>query len=178
MDRLKRIVHDTSIRNQELRAKLEYACNIGVQTILIREGVIGDLKKQMRLAGVRPFNDPVDDDVAWENEMMMLFRMLCCWAKRFYKFPTTMEIPRHLQMRISKICEDRGSECLLISSQNTKYLIIVAIAARWLVKEIMDLRFLESVARDFDTGDEGLQALLDGAQGIFGHLFLTAICQI
>lgn len=166
IERLKRLAHDLSIRNQEYKTKYDYACHVGVQTILIREGEIGELKQQLRKADILPFNEQFTaDDSCYENELMMCFRMLCCWGKRFYKFPTSMSLPRPLQIRISEICEDTHSEAFLMNSPQSKYLVVVALATRWLAEEILNTHFLSIVVSGFNGNENGLKEMLDGVKG-------------
>ncbi|KAF8247496.1 hypothetical protein K440DRAFT_682261 [Wilcoxina mikolae CBS 423.85] len=126
--------------------KLEYACNLAMRNITIREAEIAGLRRQIRQQGLRPFNevDPAGDSF-FEKELGMLFRMLCCWGKRFYKFPTGERLPRNLQAGVSQICEDPNNEHYLMNKSQTKYLIVVGLAARWMVDEILNPHFLDMV---------------------------------
>jgi len=151
--------------------KLQYACNLAMRNITIREAEIASLRRQIRQQGLHPFNeaDPAGD-LFFEKELGMLFRMLCCWGKRFYKFPTGERLPRNLQAGVSQICEDPNNEHYLMTKSQTKYLIVVGLAARWMVDEIMNPHFLDIVVELIKTSstmreDNALREAVDVAKG-------------
>lgn len=145
--------------------RLEYSCNRAMKQITIREAEIAGLKLQLRQQSLRPFNehDPTDDQF-FQKEFGMLFRLLCCWGKRFYKFPTGEVIPRGLRLAILQICEDPYNERFLLGKNQTKYLVVVALAARWMVDEILNPQFLETAVETCSAGTGGREGVKGNAK--------------
>lgn len=128
------------------KEKLEYACSQALTNITIREAEIAKLRLQLRQQGLRPCSEPEgSEDLFFEKELSMLFRMLCCWGKRFYKFPTgeLHSLPQNLHNFITEICEDKSNESYLMATHQTKYLVVVAMASRWMVEKILNPQFLD-----------------------------------
>ncbi|KAI5818501.1 hypothetical protein BZA77DRAFT_307161 [Pyronema omphalodes] len=128
------------------KEKLEYACNQALMNITIREAEIAKLRLQLRQQGLRPCSEPEGSgDLFFEKEISMLFRVLCCWGKCFYKFPTgeLYSLPQNLHNFITEICEDKSNEQNLMATHQTKYLVVVAMASRWMVEKILNPQFLD-----------------------------------
>jgi hypothetical protein len=128
------------------KEKLEYACSQALTNITIREAEIAKLRLQLRQQGLRPCSEPEgSEDLFFEKELSMLFRMLCCWGKCFYKFPTgeLHSLPQNLHNFITEICEDKSNENSLMATHQTKYLVVVAMASRWMVEKILNPQFLD-----------------------------------
>jgi hypothetical protein len=172
-EQLKREAQELKRQIYGFSRNYDYACNLAIRHITIREAEIASLKRQLRQEGLRPYNEPVmADDTFFEKELGMLFRMMCCWAKRFYKFPTGEPLSASLQSRILQICEDPHNEQYLMANNHTKHLVVVSFAARWIVDEILSPRFLDCVVRSLMDRDdnsrnaEGFQELLESAEGM------------
>jgi hypothetical protein len=166
---MRREVFELRRQNQKYKQRSEHAINLAMRHITIREAEIASLKRQLRQEGIRPYNEPaVTDDGFYEKEMGMLFRMLCCWAKRFYKFPTGQQLPPALQFRVTQVCEDPHNEQYLMNSSQTKYLVIVALSVRWLIEEILNPRFLDEIAGTVMplSPGEGLREVIEAAKGV------------
>lgn len=152
--------------------KLEYSCNRAMKQITIREAEIAGLKRQLRQQNLLPFNEhDTTDDQFFEKEFGMLFRLLCCWGKRFYKFPTGEAIPRGLRLAILQICEDPYNERFLLGRNQTKHLVVVALAARWMVDEILNPQFLDTaveLVKNCSVGSDGHDSR-EVAEGIKGN---------
>jgi len=132
------------------QSNLSHACDVAVKYITVREAEIASLRRQLRQEGLRPYNEPEDteDDAFYEKELSMLFRMLSCWAKRFYKFPTTETLGEDLMNKLLQVCEDWHNECYLMISERTKSLVVVAMATRMLAG-LFEPDFLDEVVSDF-----------------------------
>lgn len=145
--------------------RLEHSCNRAMKQITIREAEIAGLKLQLRQQSLRPFNehDPTDDQF-FQKEFGMLFRLLCCWGKRFYKFPTGEVIPQGLRLAILQICEDPYNERFLLGKSQTKYLVVTALAARWMVDEILNPQFLETAVENCSAGTDGREGVKGNAK--------------
>ncbi|KAI5850067.1 hypothetical protein BZA05DRAFT_445792 [Tricharina praecox] len=133
------------------QSNLNHACQVALKNITVREAEIASLKRQLRQEGLRPYNEPEETDDAaafYESELAMLFRMVSCWAKRFYKFPTTETLGEDILNKLRQVCEDWHNECYLMTSERTKFLVVVAMATRMLAG-LFEPAFLDEVVSIF-----------------------------
>jgi len=158
-EQLKRNIDELEREALAYQSNLTHACDVAIKITTVREAEIASLKRQLRQEGLRPYNEPenTEDAAFYEKELSMLFRMLSCWAKRFYKFPTSEPLDNNLLNKLRQVCEDWHNECYLMTSERTKSLVVVAMAARMLAG-LFEPNFLDEVVNNFLGNPKGAKA--------------------
>lgn len=134
---LRRWLLEMKKRGEGWKARYEHVYYSAMKQIKNRDIEITQLKQQLQAIGIVPYSElKAPEDNHLEQELGMLFRGVGCWAKKYYKFPTHERIPKALQAKISETCEDRESERFLMGSDESKYLVVTAMALRFVVRSL------------------------------------------
>jgi hypothetical protein len=139
---------------EDTRARLDFSYKTAMGHINSRDAEISHLKRFIRSLGAKaPTDNTGTDNSYFEKELGMMFRTVCCWSKRFYKFPTETNIPHRLQDTISEVCEDAESERQLMNSEQSKYLVVIALAARFFNTRIFGQEFFDELGKHMRCED-------------------------
>lgn len=84
----------------------------------------------------------------------MLFKSISQWAKQFYKFPTGEVHNQALVNTMLEICGDVRMLETLLGDKDTKYMVVAAMAIKFLVSKIFAPGFLATVAGEVAGGGE------------------------
>jgi hypothetical protein len=150
---LKRQVAALEKNLEEEDVNFLYAVDKATSLIHRRDSEIESLARQLRGIGHDPCNEMSVEDKAWEARFCQLFKDLSCWAKKHYKFPTRAVVPFGIHTRLLEICHDSTTLSDLMNNQETKFLVVLSFAARWLVDEIFTPGFFAGVVKSFAKSD-------------------------
>lgn len=141
--------------------RFNYAVNIGMVHLSLKDAEIARLTRELRSAGIEPTSglppSLATQKPHYQQEVTMLLRLLCNWGKRFYKFPTTEQVPETVMQTLMEVCGDVKVLGELVRDVRTKYLVVVNVAMQYLVRHVLNGKFLRQTAKTIMDTDGTLE---------------------